>query len=617
MPTYRLDRSQQRGEVPAPELDADQRAVVDHPGGPLLVLAGPGTGKTTTLVETVVDRVANRGLSPDQILVLTFGRKAAGELRDRITARLGRTTRALPSMTFHAFCYAMLRRFTPPDAFDVPLRLPSGPEQALRLSEALAGSRELARVNWPAALHPALRTRGFTDEVRSVIGKARQLGFDAAELAAAGRAADRPEWVAVGDFFEEYLQVLDHEQVLDYAELIHRAVLLAQRPDVRRRLREEFRLVLVDEYQDTDPGQVALLRAIAGDGRDLIVVGDPDQSIYTFRGADVRGLLRFPDEFRTVAGEPAAQIALGTTRRFGTTLQRVSRNVVSRLGVPGTLDRATFERFRNPDASACEFGRGKVEVNLYSTAGAELEHIADLLRRAHVTDGLAWREMAVLVRSGRRSIPPLRRALAAAGIPVDVAGDELPLAREPAVHPMLLALRVVADPAALTVEAMRALALSPLGAMDAGQLRRLARKLRARDREAAAGERLPRSSDELLRDALADPLSLDSEASVPEARFAALGTRLLKARNIVDAGAAPDEVMWALWSESPWLRRLRAQSSGGGEAARAAHRELDALCALFDAAGRAEEQLGFKGVTAFLAELESQDIPGDNRFDTG
>ncbi|HZO63671.1 MAG TPA: ATP-dependent DNA helicase [Kribbellaceae bacterium] len=617
MPTYSLDRSRSRAEVPVPELDPDQRAVVEHPGGPLLVLAGPGTGKTTTLVETVIDRVAHRGLRPDQILVLTFGRKAATELRDRITARLGRTTRVLPSMTFHAFCYALLRRFTPADAFDVPLRLPSGPEQALRLNEALAGSRETGRVTWPGPLRPALQTRGFTDEVRAVIGKARQLGFDAEDLAAAGRAADRPEWVAVGDFFEEYLQVLDHEQVLDYSELIHRAVLLAEQPDVQRRLREEFRLVLVDEYQDTDPGQVALLRAIAGDGRDLVVVGDPDQSIYTFRGAEVRGLLRFPDEFRTTDGVPAAQIALGTTRRFGTTLQRVSRNVVSRLGVPGTLDRATFERFRNPDASGCELGPGKVEVNLYSTSGAELEHIADLLRRAHVTDGVGWHEMAVLVRSGRRSIPPLRRALGAAGIPVDVAGDELPLAREPAVHPMLLALRAVADADALTVEATRSLALSPLGAMDAGQLRRLARTLRRRDREAAAGERLPHSSDELLRDALADPLRLDTDASTAEARFAALGLRLLKARSVVTAGAAPDEVMWALWADSPWLRRLRAQSAGGGEGARSAHRDLDALCALFDAAGRAEEQVGFKGVTAFLTELESQDIPGDNRFDAG
>src|SRR5438445_4864820 len=102
---YRLVRAAVE-PVRAPDLDPSQQAVVDHPGGPLLVLAGPGTGKTTTLVEAVVDRVANRGLSPDEVLVLTFGRKSATELRDRITARLGRTTRAMPSMTFHSFCYA-------------------------------------------------------------------------------------------------------------------------------------------------------------------------------------------------------------------------------------------------------------------------------------------------------------------------------------------------------------------------------------------------------------------------------------------------------------------------------------------------------------------------------
>ncbi|GAA0621010.1 ATP-dependent DNA helicase [Kribbella sandramycini] len=581
----------------------------------MLVLAGPGTGKTTTLVEAVVDRVHNRGLSPDEVLVLTFGRKAATELRDRITGRLGKTTRVMPSMTFHSFCYALLRRFTPADAFDVPLRLPSGPEQSLRLSEALSGSREVGAVHWPRSLHPALKTRGFVDEVQAVIGKARQLGLDPEDLSAIGRSAERAEWVAVGDFFEEYLQILDHEQVLDYSELIHRAVILAQQPAVQDKLRREFKAVFVDEYQDTDPGQIQLLRAIAGDGRDLVVVGDPDQSIYTFRGADVRGLLRFTDEFRGLDGSAAAQIALGTTRRFGTTLQRVSRNVVNRLGVPGTLDRETFERFRNPDATGCVYGAGKVEANLYSTSGAELEHIADLLRRAHVQDGVGWHEMAVLVRSGSRSIPPLRRALAAAGIPVDVAGDELPLSREPAVRPMLLALRAVADPATLTVEVVRALALSPLGAMDAGQLRRLARVLRRRDREAADGQRLPRSSDELLREALLNPLLLDEEASPAEARFAALGERLLKARNIVNAGAAPDEVMWSLWSESPWLRRLRGQANSGGEPARAANRDLDSLCALFDAAGRAEEQIGFKGVSAFLSELESLDIAADNRFD--
>ncbi len=96
---------------PAPELDPTQRAVVDHPGGPLLVLAGPGTGKTTTLIEAVVDRIEHRGLHPDQVLVLTFSRKAADQLRTRITARLGRTMATPLASTFHSFAYALLRRY--------------------------------------------------------------------------------------------------------------------------------------------------------------------------------------------------------------------------------------------------------------------------------------------------------------------------------------------------------------------------------------------------------------------------------------------------------------------------------------------------------------------------
>ena len=312
-----------------------------------------------------------------------------------------------------------------------------------------------------------------------MIGKARQLGLDPEDLSAIGRSASRAEWVAVGDFFEEYLQILDHEQVLDYSELIHRAVILAQQPQVQAKLREEFKVVFVDEYQDTDPGQTKLLQAIAGDGRDLVVVGDPDQSIYTFRGADVRGLLRFTDEFRTADGAEAAQIALAHDPQ----LRYDAAARLPQRGEPPRRARARSTATRSsgsaiPTRAGCVYGPGKVEANLYSTSGAELEHIADLLRRAHVQDGVGWHEMAVLVRSGSRSIPPLRRALAAAGIPVDVAGDELPLSREPAVRPMLLALRAVADPATLTVDVVRALALSPLGAMDAGQLRRLARVLR-------------------------------------------------------------------------------------------------------------------------------------------
>ena len=124
-PAYHLVRPPARA-AGAPVLDAAQRAVVDHEGLPLLVLAGPGTGKTTAIVETVVERITRRGIDPERVLVLTFSRKAAEELRQRITARLGRTTREPLALTFHSYAYALVRReFTL--AGDEPPTLLSGP----------------------------------------------------------------------------------------------------------------------------------------------------------------------------------------------------------------------------------------------------------------------------------------------------------------------------------------------------------------------------------------------------------------------------------------------------------------------------------------------------------
>ena len=120
MTTYRLDRTR-RDVVAAPVLDESQQAVVDHDGGPLLVLAGPGTGKTTTMVEAVVDLVDRRGVDPESILALTFSRKAAEQLRDRVTARLGRTMSTSLSSTFHSFAYGLLRAYSSTDRSAEPL----------------------------------------------------------------------------------------------------------------------------------------------------------------------------------------------------------------------------------------------------------------------------------------------------------------------------------------------------------------------------------------------------------------------------------------------------------------------------------------------------------------
>ncbi len=130
------------------------------------MLAGPGTGKTTTLVESVVDRIERRGVAPDRILVLTFSRKAAADLRARIATRLGRTTVTPLAMTFHAFGYALLRRFADrigpdTDPLAAPVRLLTGPEQEFRVRETLQGSLETGRAHWPDCTGPSLPDPGL------------------------------------------------------------------------------------------------------------------------------------------------------------------------------------------------------------------------------------------------------------------------------------------------------------------------------------------------------------------------------------------------------------------------------------------------------------------------
>jgi superfamily I DNA/RNA helicase/RecB family exonuclease len=612
---YRLTRGPQT-ILARPILDAAQRAVVDHADGPLLVLAGPGTGKTTTLVECVVDRIERRGDTPDSILVLTFSRKAAADLRARIAGRLGRTTVTPMAMTFHAFCYALVRRFGDEasgesDGFGAPLRLLTGPEQEFRVREILHGSLETQRAQWPDSVARAFPTRAFASEVRAVLAKARQLGMDPDDVVAAGRATGREEWVSLGAFFDEYLDVLDAEGVLDYAELVHRCRILLTRPEIVTTLRREIGCVFVDEYQDTDPSQVRLLQVVAGDGRDVIVVGDPDQSIYAFRGAEARGILDFPDLFRTRDGAPAPVLALNRTRRFGSALLAASRSIASRLGVPRSLPGEVFQAFRYPTADP-QLPKGKVQIFTCRSAGAEAEHIAEILRSAHLRDKLAWTDMAVLVRAGRTMIPGLSRALVAAGVPVEVAGDEIPLAADPAVRPLLLALQVAARGCAPTGEEAQLLITSPLGGMDSMSTRRLGRALREAERLELAGTALPRPSVELTSLALHHAELLDDCSPSPEVNAArALAELLRRCEHAIRTGSTAEEALWLLWSQTSWPERLRQQAGLSGEAGRRANRDLDAICALFEIAARSEEVSGLRGVTGFLAEVEGQQIPAD------
>ncbi|MFE5869813.1 ATP-dependent helicase [Streptomyces roseifaciens] len=620
---YRLVRTRP-GPTALPELDARQRAVVEHAGGPLLVLAGPGTGKTTTLVEAVAERV-RRGTPPERILVLTFSRKAAVELRDRMAARLGAGAAAPRATTFHSYCYALVRAHQDADLFIDPLRLLSGPEQDAVVRELLAGQAELeragrARVRWPDDLRACLTTRGFADEVRAVLARSREIGLGPGSLGDFAARTGRPDWAAAASFLAEYLDLLDLRGVLDYAELVHRAVLLAERPETAAELAGRYDAVFVDEYQDTDAAQVRLLRALAGGGRTLVAFGDPDQSIYAFRGADINGILDFPDAFPRLDGAAAPVEVLTTSRRSAAGLLAATRLLTRRM--PLTRLPANAVRAHRDLAAVREGGR--VEAFTYPTAGAETDNIADILRRAHLEDGVPWHEMSVLVRAGSRSIPALRRALTSAGVPVEVDGDDIPLRQEPAAAPLLTALRVVAEgvaediaanaagpagPAAIDPETALTLLTSPLGGMDAADLRRLGRALR--DEERTAGEAVPRPSDTLIAEALAEPERLAVHDPAYARGAQRLGALLRGAREILAAGGTAEEALWALWDGTPWPARLQRAAHRGGAAGRNADRDLDAVCALFETAARAEERTGGRGALNFLDELEAQDIAAD------
>ncbi|MGC4995370.1 ATP-dependent helicase [Streptomyces sp. DT195] len=646
---YRLVRTPP-AQTPPPRPDAAQRAVIEHDSGPLLVLAGPGTGKTTTLVESVAARVA-RGGDPDRILVLTFSRKAAVELRDRMARRMG-AARAPRATTFHSYCYALVRAHQDSDRFAEPLRLLSGPEQDVTVRELLAGQPELERlglthVRWPDDLRACLTTRGFADEVRAVLARSRELGLAPGALDAFARRIGRPDWRAAAAFLAEYLDVIDLQGVIDYAELVHRAVLLAHRPEVAERLAASYDAVYVDEYQDTDPAQVRLLHALAGGGRTLVALGDPDQSIYTFRGADVNGILDFPAAFPRADGTPAPVEVLRTSRRSGADLLAATRRITRRM----PLSQLPAEKLRvHREPTAVRDG-GQVEVYTYPTPGTELDNIADIVRRAHLEDGIPWNEMAILVRAGSLTIPTLRRALTAAGVPLDIDGDDLPLRHEPSVAPLLTALRAVAlaetgpagasgaepepvpgpEPGSgpedtepddtaeaeprttpapwLDAETAITLLSSPLGGMDAADLRRLGRALREEER--AAGQALPAPSDVLLARALAEPERLVAHDPAYARGAQRLGALLRKARECLAEGGTAEEALWALWNGTPWPSRLERSARRGGAAARNADRDLDAVCALFATAARAEERTGGRGALNFLEEIGAEDIAAD------
>ncbi len=565
--------------------------VVADATGPVLVLGAAGTGKTTLLVDAVADRIRTGAPQP---LVFAATRQAASELRDRIVRAAGQTTLSPQVMTIHAFCLALVRRWAEPD--DAVPELLTAPEQEFRIRELLRGWRG----HWPAELEAAVGTRAFAQQVRAVLARARQLGLDPEHVMDAGAAAREPAWVALGEFMGEYLTILDAEGTLDYAELVHRARILLGTPDVLASVRREFAAVWVDDWAELDPAQIALVRSLAPDGMPVVALADPDTSIYRFRGAHPRAAAEFVRLFTSPVAPPRVEV-LGTAWGRPASQAQALASVTRRLGAPA-VDAVAAQAYRAPAATGS--APRAMQVLTFPDEATQARHIAGELRAAHLDDGLPWGEMAVLVRSGRSQIPPLARALTDAGIPVEVAGDEVGLASELAVRPLLLALEVAGRGGVPDADEAHRLLLSGWGGFDAVSIRTLGRLLRGSD-AAAGGTPAPTLVAEALGGLRPVPAGQDG--------FRQRRDLLATAAALVAAGKRPDEVLWELWSGTDWSARLRTEALRSGDGAARANRDLDAIVALFQLAHESLAPGGAEGVRWFLAEVAQQQIPADSQ----
>jgi superfamily I DNA/RNA helicase/RecB family exonuclease len=601
----------------------DARRVLEHAGGPLRVVGGPGTGKTTLVAHTVADRVLRRGVDPERVLVLTSSRRAAADLRERIVERLVAhgvtpTVREPLVRTVHSYAFAVLRlqaslRDLPPP------RLLSGPEQDVVVRELLAGERATGGRGWPARLRPALGLPAFAAELRDLLMRAAERGLAPEDLIALGRTSGRDEWVAAGRFFRSYEQVMllrgsvgtaapqATAPALDAAELVSAALLVLDTDaEVLRRESDRVRHLIVDDAQHLDPLQARLVTRLGASAHELLLLGDPDQTVFSFRGAD-------PDLLATGG---SAVVRLCTDHRMAPAVRAAVSRLASRLPGP----RADLY------GPAGEQPGGEVTVRVFGSAAAEASWVADQLRRAHLLDGVAWSDMAVLVRSTVRALPVLRRALLGAGVPVAAPREELPVARQGAVLPMLGVLRCAVHPAALDEETAAALLTSPLGGADPLALRRLRRELRRRELVAHGPQTSgARTSGALLVDVLRTDREsdkgrhstldgLDDRTAAPARRLANL---LRAAARAAQRGDSAEEVLWQVWQASGLAQRWAATAARGGPAGVQADRDLDAVVALFDAAACYADRLpgadgGPAGVLGFCDYLTDQQIAGDS-----
>ena len=379
---------------PIPEIDAllnpAQREAVHHGDGPLLVLAGAGSGKTRVLTYRIAALIQGRGVPPQRILAVTFTNKAAGEMRARVERLVGPpVARAVWMGTFHAVCSRILRRSGAPIGVDPRFLIYDTEDQRSLLREVMRALDVDDRLFPPAA-------------VLAAIGRAKNELIDHPALAARAETS-RDEVIA--RLYAGYQRRLDECRALDFDDLLMRAVhLFREHPETLAEYQDRFRHILVDEYQDTNHAQYTLLSLLARRHRNVCVVGDDDQAIYRWRGADVRNILEFERDY------PDARVVK---------LEQNYRSTRRILDAAGALVR--HNPHRHTKVLWTENAEGE-PVTLFEAFDGydEARYVGDLIR-AHRAGGGHAGEIAVLYRTNAQS-RQFEEMFLRVGIPYQIVG---------------------------------------------------------------------------------------------------------------------------------------------------------------------------------------------------
>lgn len=353
-------------------LNEPQREAVLHTDGPLLILAGAGSGKTRVLTHRIAYLIDERGVNPWNILAITFTNKAAEEMRQRVDSLVNFGAESIWVSTFHSACVRILRRFIDRLGYDNRFTIYDTDDQKTLMKEVCR------KVDIDTKVY---KERNLLAAVSSA--KNEMILPDEFELNAGGDFGQ----LKIAKVYREYEAQLKANNALDFDDLLVKTVqLLETQPDVLEYYQERFRYIMVDEYQDTNTVQFRLVRLLAGKYRNLCVVGDDDQSIYKFRGANIRNILDFEHEF------PDAHVVR---------LEQNYRSTGNILNAANGVIRNN--RNRKEKTLWTDNGDGeKIQLRQFDTAFDEAEYIAEDIKK-EVQEGASYNDSAVLYRTNAQS----------------------------------------------------------------------------------------------------------------------------------------------------------------------------------------------------------------------